>query len=248
MVQSGYADSIVNGMLGWLKGFANWVLKLFDLAGNSNVSPLSWLSDNWLKLVILLLIGGVILDWGIWLIRWRPYWVWFRKKRIVVDDEDFFAGEELVDSGMYDPEIFGHEVADAKLSREVRRPRPGTIVKRAQHPDAQNRPRPETSRQPRTVRAAQETMTRTPVVSRRPQRSHVRRPAPPVPESRDIFEQQDLFDIENNDASPRRIQEDDVFNVANLPGVGRRHAGQKRRPVLIVREEDDADDDLFKTE
>ena len=34
MTISGYSNAIVDVMLGWLKGLANWVLRLFNLAGN----------------------------------------------------------------------------------------------------------------------------------------------------------------------------------------------------------------------
>ena len=50
MAANSFADTVVNGMLSWLKGFANWVLRLFDLAGSGGVSPLEWLSDHWLQL------------------------------------------------------------------------------------------------------------------------------------------------------------------------------------------------------
>ena len=94
MTQTGYANAVVNVMLGWLKGLANWVLKLFNLAGSGG-NPLLWLSENWLKLLIVLLVTGVVIDWLVWMIRWRPYWVWFRKKRIIVNDERLLRGEEL---------------------------------------------------------------------------------------------------------------------------------------------------------
>ena len=118
MTQSAYANSIVNIMLGWLKGFANWVLKLFDLAGSGGVSPLAWLSDNWLKLLIIFIIVGVIIDWLVWMFRWRPYWVWFRRKRILIEDDDFFAGEDLLDAGLYDKKIFGDEMDERRTSRK----------------------------------------------------------------------------------------------------------------------------------
>ena len=94
MTQTGYTNAIVNVMLGWLKGLANWVLKLFNLAGSGG-NPLLWLSENWLKLLIVLLVAGVVIDWLVWMIRWRPYWVWFKKKRIIVNDERLLRGEEL---------------------------------------------------------------------------------------------------------------------------------------------------------
>ena len=33
MTQTGYTNAIVNGMLGWLKGLASWVLRLCNLSG-----------------------------------------------------------------------------------------------------------------------------------------------------------------------------------------------------------------------
>ena len=107
MAANSFADTVVNGMLSWLKGFASWVLRLFDLAGSGGVSPLEWLSEHWSQLLIILLIAGVAADIIVWLIRWRPYWVWFRKKRIVVDDKEFFESDA-----------------------DVPRPRPDTIVQR----------------------------------------------------------------------------------------------------------------------
>ncbi|MBQ4090324.1 MAG: hypothetical protein IJC56_10685 [Clostridia bacterium] len=100
------STAVMNLMLGWLKGVANWILGLFDLAGTAAFSPLKWLSENWLNTLIVLLIAGIIIDVLVWLLRWRPHWVWFNKKRIVINDDDFFAGEELVDSGLYDPTLF----------------------------------------------------------------------------------------------------------------------------------------------
>jgi hypothetical protein len=78
MTISGYSNAIVDLMLGWLKGLANWVLRLFNLAGGAAGSPLVWLADNWLKLLIFFLALGIILDRLVWLIRWRAYWVWVR--------------------------------------------------------------------------------------------------------------------------------------------------------------------------
>ena len=93
MTITNYSNAIVGTMLGWLKGLANWVLRLFNLAGGT--SPLYWLAHNWLKLLIFFMILGVGMDFLVWLIRWRPYWVWFRKERVIVNDDKFFAAEEL---------------------------------------------------------------------------------------------------------------------------------------------------------
>ena len=44
MTQSGITNAIVNGLLGWLRGLASWVLRLFDLVGGA--SPLDFLANN----------------------------------------------------------------------------------------------------------------------------------------------------------------------------------------------------------
>lgn len=95
MTQSGITNAIVNGLLGWLRGLASWVLRLFDLVGGA--SPLDFLANNWKKLLIILLIIGVGVDLVIWIVRWRPHWVWLRKKRVVINDKNFFARENDFD-------------------------------------------------------------------------------------------------------------------------------------------------------
>ena len=89
MTQSGYTSAIVDAMLSWLKGLASWFLKLFNLSGG--FSPLKFLANNWKQLLIFFLIVGVVVDLLVWLIRWRPHWIWFRKKRVIINDKNFFS-------------------------------------------------------------------------------------------------------------------------------------------------------------
>lgn len=95
MTQTGVTNAIVNAMLGWLKGLAGWVLKLFNLS--AGFSPLKFLANNWLQILVVLLIAGVVIDLLVWLIRWRPHWVWFHKKRVIINDKNFFAREKYID-------------------------------------------------------------------------------------------------------------------------------------------------------
>lgn len=141
MTQTGYANAVVNVMLGWLKGLATWVLKLFNLAGSGG-NPLLWLSENWLKLLIVLLIAGVVIDWLVWMIRWRPYWVWFKKKRIIVNDERMLRGEELDEDDFEAMMEKEYEVPSAVVRRrkgesrlvqpapQRRRPAPSPVARR----------------------------------------------------------------------------------------------------------------------
>lgn len=84
-----YADTLVTLMLGWIRGFTDWIWKLISMSGSSAGSGfLGWFSENWLRLVVVLILVGIAVDWLIWLIRWRPYWLWFGKKRRILDDTD----------------------------------------------------------------------------------------------------------------------------------------------------------------
>lgn len=134
------STAVMNVMLGWLKGVANWILGLFDLAGSSGFSPLGWLAENWLQILIVLLIAGVVMDVLVWLLRWRPHWVWFNKKRIVINDDNFFAGEDLVDSGLYDPTLFADEASRKRTAPPPRRPQP-RAAGAARRPQPQRRRR-----------------------------------------------------------------------------------------------------------
>ena len=115
MTQSGYTSAIVDAMLSWLKGVASWFLKLFNLSGG--FSPLKFLANNWKQLLIIFLIVGVVVDLLVWLVRWRPHWIWFRKKRVIINDKNFFSGK---------PEKEGNAKQHAKTgvrAAEIRRPK-----------------------------------------------------------------------------------------------------------------------------
>ena len=136
------STAVMNLMLGWLKGVANWVLSLFDLAGSTGFSPIAWLADNWLTALIVLLITGVVMDLLVWLIRWRPHWVWFNKKRIVIHEDDFFEGEDLVDSGLYEPELFDTDDAIFDTDTTVSKPQQSSRRRRPQPIPGKRRTRP----------------------------------------------------------------------------------------------------------
>ena len=87
MGQNNIAGSILQSLLGWVQALFNGVWSLFS--GGSGGSLLKWLSANWLSMLVFFLALGVCLDVVIYLIRWRPFWGWFRKKRLVIDDEIF---------------------------------------------------------------------------------------------------------------------------------------------------------------
>ena len=87
MTYTHYADMFITLTLGWIRGVTNWIWSMIRLGqGSAGRSFLAWFSNHWVKLVIVLMLACVAMDWLIWLVRWRPYWLWFGKKRRLVND------------------------------------------------------------------------------------------------------------------------------------------------------------------
>lgn len=229
MTISGYSSAVVDGMLGWLKGLANWVLRLFNLAGSVGGSPLAWLSDNWLKLLVVLIIVGLGVDLLVWLIRWRPYWVWFRKERVIINDDRFFKDADLEsDDDEWEDGILAanwderNYVVTGKDVRKQNRPakKQSTVVETRRTRSAEmDMRRPEQVRNNPKKKPAGETRrpAERPAASGR--KSVAARPAQvkkPMP-GKNIPSGDSLFDVDANMPDAFDFYEDEVFNVSNLP-------------------------------
>ena len=196
MTQTGYSNAVVNAMLGWLKGLASWVLKLFNLSGG--FSPLKFLAENWLQLLIVLLVIGVTLDVLIWLIRWRPHWVWFKKRRVVINDKNFFADERYLDDA---------DDWDAPRRQNASQP----AKPRRNWEDSDFVVRSEASQR---VKARKAAARKSHVKSMQVGKTAHKR------EQKDVF-QDDLFNVNAKQKFSDKY-EDEVFNVSNLPRPERR--------------------------
>ena len=225
MTMSGYSSVIVDVMLGWLKGLANWVLRLFNLAGSVTASPLLWLSQNWLKLLIFFLIVGVVLDSLIWLIRWRPYWVWFKKERVIVNDDKFFSSADMDRATSRESELeenwdeHDYVVASTVVRRRTgsKPGKPaGTTGERPNGRAAASQPRRRVkgTKVPKRLAQTDDASSGTKKEARRQRgqsegkrRDTTRRSKAP----------DSIFDVRPDKPDVSDFYEDEVFNVANLP-------------------------------
>lgn len=191
MTQTGYTNAIVDTMLGWLKGLASWVLRLFNLSAGG--SPLKFLANNWLQILVVLLIVGVAADIIIWLIRWRPHWVWFRKKRVIINDKNFFAHEHDVEDDEYEPRRNAPRRKPRRNWEDSEFVVPSTVVRRREDVRRSSGRSHVKSMQIKDQEAARaEAMQHT-----------------------DVF-QDDLFNVNAKQKFSDKY-EDEVFNVASLP-------------------------------
>lgn len=218
MTITSYSNAIVDTMLGWLKGFANWVLKLFNLAGSSGGSPLLWLSQNWLKLLVLLMVVGVAVDILVWLVRWRPHWVWFRKLRVIVDDDRFFNEADIQEQLHPDDDEFleknweerDYVVASTVVNRrgsrerEADRPVPGRR-RSAQGPKRRAGAEVQRGEKRRRIQPVDHQAQRR--QAEREQRARRMRSE----------REPDLFGMDGTRPGVTDFYEDEVFNVNNLP-------------------------------
>ena len=76
------ADRLFALMLGWTKTLFN---SLWNVLTNDTGSFAGILQRLWMPLIILILVFGTLADYVIWLVRWRPYYVWsaWLRKRMV---------------------------------------------------------------------------------------------------------------------------------------------------------------------
>lgn len=232
MTITAYSSAIVDTMLGWLKGFANWVLRLFNLAGSVGTSPLLWLAHNWLFLLIVLMAIGVGADILVWLVRWRPHWVWFGKERVIVEDENFFNDSDIRDELELVPDDLlekNWQERDYVVASTLVKPREG---KRS----SSDVPK---SRKGRGVSAVVKRGGGKATVQRGEHRrkpgtaayeEHQKRLRESEEKARRIRSEReaDLFGLDGNQPDVTDFYEDEVFNVNNLPKANEYPADEPR--------------------
>ncbi len=70
----GFTQSILNVLLSWLR---TAITGLWDVVNSTDTQQsLEWLGQHWMIPVLLIIVAGVVIDYLVWLIRWRPFYVW----------------------------------------------------------------------------------------------------------------------------------------------------------------------------
>lgn len=223
MTISAYSSAIVDTMLGWLKGFANWVLRLFNLAGSAGTSPLLWLAHNWLFLLIILMAIGVTADILVWLVRWRPHWVWFRKERVIVNDDSFFNDSDIRDQLELVPDDLlekNWQERDYVVASTVVKPqdgskdkasgRRGSIVVRREKATVQR------GEKRQRLLKGEEARRKSGTAAYEVHQKRLRESEEKARRIRSERER-DLFGLDGNQPDVTDFYEDEVFNVNNLP-------------------------------
>lgn len=54
-----------------MRALVDWFWSIFS--GTGNTGAWSWFLSNWKIWLVVLLVGGLVVDWLTWVVRWRPY-------------------------------------------------------------------------------------------------------------------------------------------------------------------------------
>ena len=74
-----FANSLFTVLFGWARGL---IQQVWNAAVSGRFSGFfTWLGDHWVWVVLGLILGCTVMDYLIWMIRWRPYLVWRTKMR-----------------------------------------------------------------------------------------------------------------------------------------------------------------------
>ena len=73
-----FADSLFAVLMSWVRALVNSIWALFT---SERTTLLEFLGKNWIGIVVVLIAAGLVIDWLIWLIRWRPYTLWAQRAR-----------------------------------------------------------------------------------------------------------------------------------------------------------------------
>jgi hypothetical protein len=76
-----FANTLFSAMLGWVRSIVSGV---FSIVQNGDISSFfRWLAGNWLPLAATIIIVGIALDLLVWIVRWRPHYVWLSTFRSI---------------------------------------------------------------------------------------------------------------------------------------------------------------------
>lgn len=74
---NGFANTLLSFILSWIRTL---ITNIWSVVTSEDGGALyRFLSQNWKTILLIMLIGGVVVDRLVYLFRWRPYYVWLSR-------------------------------------------------------------------------------------------------------------------------------------------------------------------------
>ena len=80
-----FADSLFTVLMSWVRALVNAIWAIFS---SDNTTVLEFLGKNWMAIALVIIAGGLVIDWIIWLLRWQPYHLWAQNLRRLLRIEE----------------------------------------------------------------------------------------------------------------------------------------------------------------
>ena len=111
-----FANTLFTIMLGWIQAAVSAIWSAFTTENGG--SFLQWIGRNWIILAAILCVIGMVIDFGIYLLRWRPVRVWksfFRRLRHGKEEETE-EPEQTVETSASADRLFRNEEEPVRQS------------------------------------------------------------------------------------------------------------------------------------
>lgn len=69
-----FANTLFSVLLGWIRTAAEWLWSITGSQNNGGV--IGWIGENWLTLIVIVCAAGLLMDFFVHMLRWKPYKVW----------------------------------------------------------------------------------------------------------------------------------------------------------------------------
>ena len=98
---NGFANSLLTLLLGWMRVLFSALLTLPQRGS----AFLAWLGRHWIPLVLVIVLAALFVDALIYILRWRPQYVWSTRLQRLFHRKEFLRDEGL------DPDYIGIPIA-----------------------------------------------------------------------------------------------------------------------------------------
>ena len=105
------SNSLLHVLLGWMRSLFSGVLSMLQ---GDDAGILPWLGRHWLSLTVILLLVGLTLDAIIYILRWRPQYVWRTRMRRLMDRQEETEEDIQFDQG-FDTALPDFNFADTPI-------------------------------------------------------------------------------------------------------------------------------------
>ena len=118
-----FANSLLHILLSWMRALFSGLLNFFQ---DTSTGFIVWLSGHWIALAVVLITVGVLMDAFIYMLRWRPQYVWRTRLNHVLHRGDYLDDMQFAEG--YDNALSDFNFADTPIPDLSNAPDPAEMM------------------------------------------------------------------------------------------------------------------------